>query len=82
MDETCYTTMPKAIEVINDGISVFDLSESEWLQEIRTARDRFFVKGSVMHEMYGEFAFSHYAVWFDHVGMYELVARSLEISTD
>ena len=76
MDEPCCITSP---DIISDGLVRFDLDDSLWLRELKKGWDRFFVKGSAMHEMYGEFNFHHYALWFGEEGCYEVVARTCEI---
>lgn len=79
MDETCCTT---STEIITDGLVELDLDDSLWLRQLKERRDQFFVRGSVMHERYGQFDFHHYLLWFDEEGCYEIVARSYEIGVD
>ncbi len=79
MDETCCTASPA---IIGDGMVEFDLDDSPWLHELKESRDRFFVTGSIMHEMYGQFNFHYYGLWFGEEGCFEIVARSYEIETD
>lgn len=51
------------------------LDDSEWLRQLKRSRDQFFVKDSLMHQMYGEFDFHHYGLWFSEHGHYEVVAQ-------
>jgi hypothetical protein len=76
MDETCCIAPP---EIISNGLVEFDLDDSLWLRQLKERRDQYFVKGSVMHEMYGEFNFHHYGLWFSEEGCYEIVAQGYQI---
>jgi hypothetical protein len=75
-DETCCVGSP---DMVSDGLIQYDLGDSPWLRNIKENRDRFFAKGSIMYQRYGEFDFHHYALWFDEEGCYEIVARSFDI---
>lgn len=76
MDETCCIA---PLEIISDGLVEFGLDDSPWLRQLKERRDQYFVKGSVMHEMFGQFNFHHYGLWFDEEGCYEIVAQAYQI---
>lgn len=76
LDETCCLAIP---DIINDGLVEMDLDDSAWLHQLKSSRDQFFVKDSIMHEMYGRFDFHHYGLWFSEQGYYEVVAQECEV---
>ncbi len=76
MDETCCIA---PLDIISDGLVELDLDDSSWLRQLRDRWDQYFVEGSAMHEMYGQFNFLHYGLWFDEEGCYEVVAQAYQI---